>query len=150
MPPRMLGRNVSCTMGPKAGWGIRASGIISRLTSAQTHIALSQRRKLPVMVMAISPTTPRGTERYGLMPKYCRAIAKPINSVTMVKKFRRNKIKSDEWNNLRTLSGLLSIFSPYVLLSAFVSMCIICRMSIAFRCNFVLVMSHLRVEKRRE
>jgi hypothetical protein len=60
---------VSCTIGPMAGCGRKANGIISRLARQQTHIMLSQRRKLPVTVMAMSPATPTGTEMSGLTPK---------------------------------------------------------------------------------
>lgn len=39
---------------------MKARGIMSRLNKQQIHMTLSQRRKLPVTVMAINPSTPRG------------------------------------------------------------------------------------------
>ena len=55
------------------------------------NIACSQRRKLPLMVIAIRTAAVTGTEMYGLTWKYRRASETPMNSVTMVRKLRMNK-----------------------------------------------------------
>ena len=57
----------------------------------KANIACSQRRKLPLAVIAISRTPVTGSEMYWLTPKYCRASETPMNSVTMVRKLRMNR-----------------------------------------------------------
>ena len=40
-----------------------------KFTAMKTNMNRSHRRKLPVAVMATSPTAAMGTERYSLIPK---------------------------------------------------------------------------------
>ena len=57
----------------------------------KANIACSHRRKLPLAVIATSTSAATGTEMYGQTPKYCSASETPMNSVTMVRKFRMNR-----------------------------------------------------------
>ncbi len=68
-PPRTEGTTLSWTTMPISGWTISVSGMATRLTTMKPYMKRSQRRKLPVMVTAISATAATGTEINGLIPK---------------------------------------------------------------------------------
>ena len=76
---------------PGCGWLAIASGIATKFVATNTYMNRSQRRKLPVAVIATSATAATGTATYLLTPKYPRARLTPMNSVTIVRKFRRNR-----------------------------------------------------------
>ena len=68
-----------------------ASGMTKKLANTNTYMKRSHRRKLPVAVIAMRATAAIGTEMYSLTPKYPRARLTPMNSVAMVRKFKRNR-----------------------------------------------------------
>ncbi len=68
-PPSTPGVTKPLTNGPAAGWLRKARGMTRKFTMMKTNMNRSQRRKLPVAVMAMSRTAAIGTERYWLIPK---------------------------------------------------------------------------------
>ena len=63
-PPATPGVTEALRIGPTCGWLRMASGIAMKFVTTNTYMNRSQRRKLPVMVMAISarrPSEPRCT-----------------------------------------------------------------------------------------
>ena len=76
------------------------------------NIACSQRRKLPLAVMATSTTAVTGTEMVELTPKYCSASDTPMNSVTIVRKFSRNRSPTLNQPQKRPNRSLISRACP--------------------------------------
>ena len=68
MPPMMVGTTNDLPARPHCGCDISSIGICTRLTAMNTNIARSQRRKLPVAMIAISATADTGTTMYLEMP----------------------------------------------------------------------------------
>src|ERR1700676_1099434 len=67
-PPEMLGTTNDLAESPHCGCDISSIGICSRVMAMNTNIARSQRRKLPVAMIAISATAAVGTTMYLEMP----------------------------------------------------------------------------------
>ena len=88
-PPSTPGTAKPVSTPPPLGWLSTASGSTSRLAARKTNIARSQRRKLPLSVIPISSSAARGTRMKGDRPKYSPARLMPMNSVLMVRKFKR-------------------------------------------------------------
>ena len=63
------GTDQSWKKAPGIGWLKLARGITKKLATMKTNMKRSQRRKLPVAVMATSRTAAIGTEMYSLTPK---------------------------------------------------------------------------------
>ena len=88
-PPSTPGTRNPWSAAPGLGWLSTTSGRTSRLAKRKTNIARSQRRKLPLIVIPTSSAAAIGTEMNGFRPKYSPARLTPMNSVLMVRKFRR-------------------------------------------------------------
>ncbi len=73
------------------GWDSNSNGICRTETAMNTNIARSQRRKLPLAMIAIRATAAVGTTMYLLNPMKSAASDTPMNSVTIVRKFNRNR-----------------------------------------------------------
>src|SRR5215475_10803180 len=63
-PPEMLGTTNDFAARPHCGSDISSIGICSRVIAMNTNIARSQRRKLPLAMMATSATAETGTTMY--------------------------------------------------------------------------------------
>ncbi len=68
-PPWIPGMNSPCTNGPGRGWEKTTSGMTKKFAATKMSMNRSQRRKLPVAVIAISARAAIGTETYGETPK---------------------------------------------------------------------------------
>ena len=68
-PPSTPGVTNPLKNGPAGGWLRKARGTTRKFTTMKRNMNRSQRRKLPVAVMATSRTAARGTEMYSLIPK---------------------------------------------------------------------------------
>src|SRR6201998_3517499 len=90
IPPEMLGTTNDLAASPHCGCDISNIGTCNTVMAMNTNIARSQRRKLPVAMIATSATAAVGTTMYLEMPMYSAARLTPMNSVTRVKKFSRN------------------------------------------------------------
>ena len=68
-PPWIPGTKKSWAIGPMWGCAMKNSGTARKLVNTKMNITRSQRRKLPLAVMATSRTAAIGTETYSEMPK---------------------------------------------------------------------------------
>ena len=68
-PPCTPGVTKPLKKGAAGGWLMKANGITRKLTTMKMNMKRSQRRKLPVAVMAMRLTAAIGTEKYSLTPK---------------------------------------------------------------------------------
>src|SRR5437899_7750558 len=94
-PPYTPGVKNPWSTPPGLGWLRTASGITRRLANRKTNIARSQLRKLPLSVIAIKTIAASGTMRYLLKPKYSAASVTPMNSVLIVRKFKRKRLPTE-------------------------------------------------------
>ena len=62
IPPGRPGSTNPRTIGPAWGWTRITSGMARKFTTMKMNMKRSQRRKLPVAVMAMSPSAAIGTE----------------------------------------------------------------------------------------
>src|ERR1700742_3898258 len=77
-PPEMPGTTNDFAACPHCGCDISTIGICNRLTAMKTNMALSQRRKLPLAMMATSATAETGTTMYLDTPRYSAASVIPM------------------------------------------------------------------------
>jgi hypothetical protein len=69
IPPCTPGVSAWLMIEPGCGWLMIASGIATKFVATNTYMNRSQRRKLPVAVIATSAAAAAGTETYLLTPK---------------------------------------------------------------------------------
>ena len=78
----------------------------------KTNMARSQRRKLPLAMIATNATAEIGTTMYLETPMYSAARLMPMNSVTIVKKFSRNRSPTENQPQPRPKRSLISRACP--------------------------------------
>ncbi len=94
-PPRKRGTKVAWVIAENEGCVTINRGMMMKLTAMKSIMKRSQRRNEPDAVTEKSKTTAIGTETYGLTPKYSIESEMPMNSVTMMRKFKNKMEKID-------------------------------------------------------
>src|SRR5579872_1949385 len=95
-PPFTPGTTNPWRTGAPWGWENTANGMTRKLAKMKMNMNRSHRWKLPDAVMAMSIAAAIGTEIVELTPKYCRARLTPMNSVTIVRKFRTKRSPTEK------------------------------------------------------
>ena len=108
-PPAMPGMTKCCATSPIRGWAMKNNGTTSRLAKTNTNIDRSQKRKLPLAVIATRATAAIGTAMNFETPKYPSARLTPMNSVTIVRKFKRNRSPTENQPQNRPKRSLISL-----------------------------------------